>query len=87
MDSRSEMQVKIDFFRKSLEVLILKGHKIAQLVKNIFYLHFLNPYFWAFKKITLNCHISETGMAFDLIPTLRAGPKYQVSYGSLVVKY
>ena len=29
---------------------------------------------------TLNCHISSTVRAFDLIPKLRARPKYQLSY-------
>ena len=34
--------------------------------------------------MTLNCHILETDIAFDLIPTLRARHKYQLSSGSLV---
>ena len=31
---------------------------------------------------TLNCHISSTVRAFDLIPKLRARPKYQLSSGT-----
>ena len=34
----------------------------------------------------LNCHIGETVRDFDLTPTLRARPKYQLSSGSLVVE-
>ena len=50
-------------------------------------LHFLNPDFSAFKKQkTLNCHNYKTVRAVELIPTLRARPQYQVSYGSLVVE-
>ena len=87
MDSRSETQVKIDYVRKMQEVLYLKGHKIAQLGQKISSLHFLNQYYWAFLCVkTLNCHNSETVRAFDLFPTLRAGPQYQLSSGSLVVE-
>ena len=50
MDSRSEMQVKIDFVRKAYEVLNCKGHKIAQLTQKVCSFHFLNQYFWAFKQ-------------------------------------
>ena len=35
---------------------------------------------------TLKCHNSKTVRAFDLTPMLRAGPRYQLSSGSLVVK-
>ena len=34
----------------------------------------------------MNCHNSEPIIAFDLIPTLRAQPKHQLSSGSLVVE-
>ena len=34
----------------------------------------------------MNCHIIEIVRAFDLIPTLRTRPKYQLSSGSLVVE-
>ena len=30
--------------------------------------------------LILNCHISKTIRTFDLIPTLRARPKYQLLY-------
>ena len=35
-------------------------------------------YFWT----TLNCHITSTVRAFDLIPKLRARPEYQLSSGT-----
>ena len=57
----------------------LKGHKIAQLAQKTSPLNFLNPYFRAFFLTTLNCHNSKTVRALDLIPTLRAGHKYQLS--------
>ena len=38
-----------------------------------------------FTSLTLNCHISETVSDFDLIPALRARPKYQLYSGILVV--
>ena len=34
----------------------------------------------------MNCHYYEPIKTFDLIPTLRARPKYQLSPGSLVVE-
>ena len=48
MDSRSEMQVKIDYAGTAKEVLNLKGHKIAQLAQRNSSLHFMNIYFRAF---------------------------------------
>ena len=39
-----------------------------------------------FVEKTLNCPNSEPVKAFDLIPTMRAGPKYQLSSGSLVME-
>ena len=77
MDSRSETQVKIDYAGTALEVLNLKGHKIAQKISS---LHFMNLYFWKFLVgKTLNCYIIETVRAFYLILTLRNRPKYQQS--------
>ena len=65
----------------------LKGHEILQLDQNISSLQFLKQYFWVFfLSLTLNCHISKTVRDFDLIPTLRARPKYQLSSGSLFVE-
>ena len=34
----------------------------------------------------MNCNDSEPDIAFDLIPTLKARPQYQLSSGSLVVE-
>ena len=34
----------------------------------------------------MNCHIFKTVRAFDIIPTLRARPKYQLLSGGLVVE-
>ena len=87
MSSRSERQVKIDYVRTKQEVLNLKQQEIGQLTKKISSFHFLNPCSQAyFLAKTLNCNNSKTDRAFDLIPTLRAGPKYQLSSGSLVMK-
>ena len=36
--------------------------------------------------LTLNSHLSKTVKAFDLIPRLRARPKYQLSSGTLPYK-
>ena len=46
------------------------------------WIHIFKHFCWQ----TLNCHFTKTVRAFDLIPTLRARPKYQLSSGSLVVE-
>ena len=43
-----------------------------------FFLIFSGNYFLT----TLNCHITSTDRAFDLIPKLRARPEYQLTYGN-----
>ena len=48
MDSRSEMQVKIDCVGKAQEFLNLKGHKIPQLAQDPSPPHFLNLFFWVY---------------------------------------
>ena len=78
---------KYIMFEKNRKFFNLKGHEILQLDQNIRSLHFLKQYFWVcFISLTLNCHISKTVRDFDLIPTLRARPKYQLSSGSLSVE-
>ena len=44
---------------------------------NLLLLEFVYSVFFCEK--TLNCHISETVRTFDLIPTLRSRPTYQLS--------
>ena len=57
------------------------------MAQNISSIHFLNLYIWAFLVWkTFNCHIIETVRDSDLIPKLRAGPKHELSSGSLVVE-
>ena len=58
---------------------------------NKIYFHFrftfgINILFGIFCWETWNCHNSEPVRGFDLIPTLKAMPKYQLTPGSLVVE-
>ena len=66
---------------KGREFLVLKAQKIRSI-------YFFHPYFWAYfvRKKTLNCDFIELGRAFDLIPMLRTRPKYQFSFGSVVLE-
>ena len=46
----------------------------------------IDTFVYFFLSQTFNCHISKTVTDFDLIPTLRARPNYQLSSCSLVVE-
>ena len=51
----------------------------AEVGVEIYFCPFRDPCFGFFCWKTLNCHLSKTVRAFDLIPTLRARPEYQLS--------
>ena len=70
----------LDKCRKSL---ISKGIKITIGLKGLFSSLLESITLGFFIKL---CHILETIIAFNIIPTLRSRPKYKVPYGSLVVE-